>query len=237
MLHFLFRKNLPAGCTIALHILVIVLSLLLPSLRHRLAYCICKCSPSIRRRANTLFPFWKPFQNWLSQACYCKMPHFWLEKKNPLRKFQKVLIYLNPNSDTLSARGETRVFWDCIPIRAGLFQHRQDAVPIKGDHVFPKGFLWWPHQVARGILDQTSGGTHAPWNSPIWSSESLTTGPPRKSIPRTFWSSPFMNDWAMRFSKGCFQIGKKKACCLQEEFLKTHRTVVIHKRKTVPPEL
>lgn len=38
MLHFLFRKNLPAGCTIALHMLVIVLSLLLPSLRHTVMY-------------------------------------------------------------------------------------------------------------------------------------------------------------------------------------------------------
>lgn len=32
-----------------------------------------------------------------------------LVEKKPLRKFQKVLIYLNPNSDTLGARGETRV--------------------------------------------------------------------------------------------------------------------------------
>ena len=53
---------------------------------------------------------------------------------------------------------------------------------------------------------QTRDRTQAPC---IGSSESLTTGPPRKSIPRAFWSSAFMNNLALRFSKGCFQICKK----------------------------
>lgn len=84
----------------------------------------------------------------------------------------------------------------CFNTERTLSQKRRPCVPQRFSFMAPLGGMW-------DLSYQTRDRTQAPC---IGSSESLTPGPPRKSIPRAFWSLAFINNLAMRFSKGCFQI-------------------------------
>lgn len=114
---------------------MIILSLSLPGLGHISA----GVHFPVRWHGMPCFCFWNPFLIWPSWAHYGKMPHVWLKKPSERGRCSEYMLIRTLMCSVLK---EWRMYLEATSaVRAGRCQHGQDAVPVKGEHVFPRGFL------------------------------------------------------------------------------------------------